>query len=687
MDLISDQPQYSSKKKEKLMSLSSSSPVRNNSPVTNQTPVQPAKQNDNLKKIRQGAVFVANGTIEVLKVIEQVQDPYGASKVATVVRVFLEIAIQVRENSKQLSYISERVEGVTDILQRINAAPEGKLHVTASLNLFTKVVSECTNVAKEYRAQNIVIRMGMYGANKAKFTDLNTKLSESIHGLTLALSTETVVMLEKQVKITDEEGLKKAQEEEKQEIIRNESKIFEQIKQYLEKHQNTENTNGSNSEKQENKLSDQDCQDVVELQLKSVMARLAEKLELQPSEKTKFLKTEYHPKPPVDSKLLISLYDIEIRQKIAQGSFGTIYQGFWCAIPVVVKKVSGQYPDKRDFEQFVREVNIMSQLRNPYITTFYGACLEPNLCIVMEYMEQGSLDKLLQQKTLSYEKQIGLALDIAKGLLYLHNREVLHRDLKTANILVNAQGQAKLSDFGLSKTADQDVKTAHAQSNAIQWMAPETLKEGTFSEKSDIYSYGMVLWSIATGKAPFANLSDMEISRKVFNGEQEKMGTDVPTDFKSIIEQCWSQSPTDRPGLLDIIESLKKINTKIEPSPDELFAQGLSFEQQKDFISAAKYYRLAADKGVNRAFANLGTFYLFGHGVTADKKVAYGLFLQAAQGGHGRSQYNVATMLEKGDGVTQNLQEALHWYREAKKQNVGDAAKKVEALQKLVIVK
>ncbi len=602
-----------------------------------------------------------------------------------------------------MNYLAERVQTVIPHLKRIGQT-RSKQNVEGALKFLGKVVEDCTTQAKKYSQKNYALKVIQAGTDQAKFLELNTRLSEAITPLILGLNAEANVMLEQNLvdSLADKRELMARQAADKQEIMESLSELFEQQKQLLEQKQ-TEKTKKEQTSKNyqtETLLSEKERDQVIGSQMQSAIATLAENLSLNPEEKQDFLKTEYtklqqekrfsdintdpgQPKPPINSRLLVPFHEITIQQKIADGSFGSIYQGTWCEIPVVVKKVCGQSSKKEDYEQFVREVNIMAQLRNPHVTQLYGACLEPDACLVMEYMEKGSLDKLLEKKTLSIEEQKNLGLDIAKGLLYLHTRDVLHRDIKTANILIDEHGRAKLTDFGLSKTADHKVKTILERSDAIQWMAPETFSmKGIYSAASDIYSYGMVLWSICTGKKPFEDFPQEEIIARIIQGKGETIGNNIPLEFQSIIKGCWSPAEGDRPTLLEITETLKNIKTQKQLSPTELCDQGQVFEQKRYFVSAANSYRLAAEEGFFRAQTNLGTFLLNGTGVNQDPKEAYYWMLQSAKQNHARAQYNVARMLEKGEGVEKNLQEALYWYQESAKQGIAEATKKIQELQK-----
>jgi serine/threonine protein kinase len=189
----------------------------------------------------------------------------------------------------------------------------------------------------------------------------------------------------------------------------------------------------------------------------------------------------------------------------------------------VIKSIEGAFSED-DKAHFIREVQIMSQCRDKHITQFYGASLEPGrACLLMEHMERGSLYQVLEKPVpLPLQKQ--MALEIARGLQYLHTRGILHRDLKSANVLVNADNHAKLSDFGLSKTRATSVKTAKQKSEAIQWLPPECFtRGGVYTAQSDIYSYGVILWELVTGKRPYAGISDAEIPKRTLQGKRDTL--------------------------------------------------------------------------------------------------------------------------------------------------------------------
>jgi serine/threonine protein kinase len=302
----------------------------------------------------------------------------------------------------------------------------------------------------------------------------------------------------------------------------------------------------------------------------------------------------------------------------------------------------------------------------------------------MEYMEKGSLYDLLGKIKLSAEQQKQMALDIARGLHYLHTQGVCHRDLKSANILVDAYGKAKLTDFGLSKTNAVSVKTIHERSQAFQWQAPEFFKRGEdYTAKSDIYSYGVILWELVTGQRPYAQMKEKELIDFILKGNRETIPDTAPKEYKDIIQGCWHTDPNKRLELATIIHQLEAYQPRpASPSPEEYYQQGIEFEKKKDYEHAYPCYEKSANKGYFRGQTNLGLFLLVGKGgMKPDKPKAHQLFLTSAQKGHVRGMFNLAMMLKSGDGIPQDIPGAMKWFKQAAEKGDQEAEKEYQKLK------
>ncbi|KAL6561529.1 copper transport protein ctr1 [Orobanche minor] len=161
------------------------------------------------------------------------------------------------------------------------------------------------------------------------------------------------------------------------------------------------------------------------------------------------------------------------------------------------------------------KVAIMKRLRHPNIMIFMGAVTEPpNLSIVTEYLSRGSLYRLLRKpgakEALDERRRLSMAYDVAKGMNYIHkcNPPIIHRDLKSPNPLVDRKYTAdEVCDFGLSRLKAKTFVSSKSAARTPGWMAPEVLRDEPSNENSDLYSFGVILWELATLQQPWGNLN------------------------------------------------------------------------------------------------------------------------------------------------------------------------------------
>jgi serine/threonine protein kinase len=658
----------------------SSSPVETNSPQQNDPIIT-------MKKVRQCAFKGAEAVSYVLHKVADLDDPYGAAKVAHVLAEVIDLVILARANSKQLTDLTDRALQVACILDKVKQAPKTQNELALAVEGFKVTLDSIHKEASRYSGKawtTQVMKVVKASGNQGKFEDLHKRLDRNLIAISACASMISLVNQElQQLEQQKQQQIGQGALEDKQALVDNIDKILTDETQRLQKTLS------------QSTLTETEKNHILGLQLQSCITEIAE-MALEGKAMQSFIETQikklnqsynlytqtHQKKFEIEKHLLIPFYEVSINgNKIAQGNFGSIYFGQWCEIPVAVKNV-GRQLSENEKKQFIREVRIMAELRNPYITQLYGCCVEPEACLIMEYMDQSSLDKVLSKKTLSDQEKKDTALCIAKGLLYLHTRGVLHRDLKTGNVLLNALGQAKLTDFGLSKTLDSRVATNVESSDDIQWQAPETFAfHASHTEEADIYSFGMVLWSICTRKKPFANFTAVEFMTKIKQGLKENIPNTIPEGFRQIISACWNTSPELRPSLEDIISQLNVIDVQPKLSMEDLYNKGQLHQEKQEYSQAIECYRIATEGGFFKAQTNYATMLLIGQGCTQDSKEAYRQMLKSAIKGHDRAQYNVAMMLERGDGTPQNIPESIHWYQEAAKQNFKDAAQKAQKLQ------
>lgn len=242
---------------------------------------------------------------------------------------------------------------------------------------------------------------------------------------------------------------------------------------------------------------------------------------------------------------------------IGKGAFGVVYRAMYHGTMVAVKTYVGEDPfGENDWE---REIGNLMNLHHPNIILFIGACMEPP-CIVTELAEHGSLYETIHKRPNELDdvkRVLQIILDSSKGMAYLHSLGILHRDLKSQNILLCKHWSAKISDFGISRVADDSTMTSRV--GTTRWTAPEVLKtEGTYSQKADVYSFGVVLWEIASKEIPFneKGVLGFMVEDAVMKGERPKMPATCNSDYQKLIENCWAQEPEQRPDFEVVIEMI-----------------------------------------------------------------------------------------------------------------------------------
>jgi len=185
----------------------------------------------------------------------------------------------------------------------------------------------------------------------------------------------------------------------------------------------------------------------------------------------------------------------------------------------------------------------------------------PHISLVAEYVAKGSLYSVLHsKKKLSFVKVLKMASDAARGMNYLHQCKppILHRDLKSMNLLVTAEYNVKVADFGLSKTFQKEV--LNSKMGTLNWLAPEVLA-GTepYGLKSDVFSFGIILWEMITRESPYAGWNPLQIVKSMDRQERLPIPDTCPADYSKLISSCWAESTQDRPDFSDVLTSLKKL--------------------------------------------------------------------------------------------------------------------------------
>ncbi|WOG83111.1 hypothetical protein DCAR_0102285 [Daucus carota subsp. sativus] len=279
------------------------------------------------------------------------------------------------------------------------------------------------------------------------------------------------------------------------------------------------------------------------------------------------------------------LSQLFIGNKFASGAHSRIYRGIYKQRAVAVKmvRIPTHNPETRALleQQFKSEVALLSRLYHPNIVQFIAACKKPPVyCIITEYMSQGTLRMYLNKKepySLSTETILRLALDISRGMEYLHSQGVIHRDLKSNNLLLNDEMRVKVADFG---TSCLETQTQESKGNmgTYRWMAPEMIKEKPYTRKVDVYSFGIVLWELTTALLPFQGMTPVQAAFAVSEkNERPPMPPSCLPALAHLIKHCWAANPAKRPDFSAIVSALEKY--------DECVKEGLPLTLHTGLVS------------------------------------------------------------------------------------------------------
>ncbi|GMI99514.1 SUGAR INSENSITIVE 8 [Hibiscus trionum] len=261
--------------------------------------------------------------------------------------------------------------------------------------------------------------------------------------------------------------------------------------------------------------------------------------------------------------------EITLGERIGLGSYGEVYRGEWHGTEVAVKKFLNQDISGDSLEEFKSEVLIMRKLRHPNVVLFMGAVTRPpDLSIVTEFLHRGSLYRLIHRPNnqLDERRRLRMALDTARGMNYLHNCTpvIVHRDLKSPNLLVDKNWVVKVCDFGLSRMKHSTYLSSMSTAGTAEWMAPEVLRNEPSDEKCDVYSFGVILWELSTLQQPWKGMNPMQVVGAVgFQHRRLDIPDDVDPAIAEIIRKCWHTDPKLRPTFAEIMAALKPLQKPI----------------------------------------------------------------------------------------------------------------------------
>ncbi|KAF3676731.1 hypothetical protein CQW23_10133 [Capsicum baccatum] len=278
-----------------------------------------------------------------------------------------------------------------------------------------------------------------------------------------------------------------------------------------------------------------------------------------------------------------------IKTVIARGTFGTVHRGIYDGQDVAVKLLDWGEEGQRSQAEvssvraaFTQEVSVWHRLDHPNVTKFIGAAMgTPDLniqtengfigiprnlcCVVVEYLPGGTLKSFLiknHRRKLAFKVVVQLALDLARGLCYLHSEKIVHRDVKTENMLLDRNRTLKIADFGVARVEASNPNDMTGETGTLGYMAPEVLNGNPYNRKCDVYSFGICLWEIYCCDMPYPDLSFSEVTTAVVRQNlRPEVPRCCPSSLANVMRRCWDASPDKRPEMDEVVSLLETIDT------------------------------------------------------------------------------------------------------------------------------
>ncbi|XP_067239860.1 mitogen-activated protein kinase kinase kinase 7 isoform X4 [Chanodichthys erythropterus] len=293
--------------------------------------------------------------------------------------------------------------------------------------------------------------------------------------------------------------------------------------------------------------------------------------------------------PPMYPFEEIVYNDIDVEEVVGRGAFGVVCKAKWKGRDVAIKTIESE----SERNAFFVELRQLSRVNHPNIVKLYGSCSSPQVCLVMEYAEGGSLYNVLHgaeplpHYTASHA--MSWCMQCSQGVSYLHGmkpKALIHRDLKPPNLLLVAGGTVlKICDFGTAC----DIQT-HMTNNkgSAAWMAPEVFEGNNYSEKCDVFSWGIILWEVITRRKPFDEIGGpaFRIMWAVHRGTRPPLIKNLPKPIESLMTRCWSKDPSQRPSMEEIVKIMSHL-MRYFPGSEEPLQYPYQYSDEGQSNSAA----------------------------------------------------------------------------------------------------
>ncbi|XP_041738232.1 tyrosine-protein kinase TXK [Coregonus clupeaformis] len=254
--------------------------------------------------------------------------------------------------------------------------------------------------------------------------------------------------------------------------------------------------------------------------------------------------------------------ELTLMKELGSGQFGVVRLGKWRALcKVAIKTINEGAMHEEDF---IEEAKIMMRLCHPKLVQLYGVCTRQRpLCIVTEFMDNGCLLHYLRQRgdTMGQPWLLSVCQDACEAMEYLETHSFIHRDLAARNCLVSDKNMVKVCDFGMTRyVLDNQYTSSTGSKFPVKWSPPEVLHYNKYSSKSDVWSFGVLMWEVFTeGKTPFEGRSNVDVMDEITKGNRLYRPQKASSDVYQLMYQCWHERPQGRPSFSELLERIRQL--------------------------------------------------------------------------------------------------------------------------------
>lgn len=349
-----------------------------------------------------------------------------------------------------------------------------------------------------------------------------------------------------------------------------------------------------------NVINEIDISSLIELEVGKPWPKILNKNRLSSTDHTTFIKDEY-------KKAIIRPEELLFTRVIGRGSSASVYQGIYRNQDVAIKVFNFNPLDRMSLskqqKEIEEELNVMSYINSENVVKFHGLVIEPSICIVMEYCSRGSLyDVLSGSDLIDWPMLFQIFKEIVNGVGELHSLKppIVHRDLKSLNILVTEDMKIKVADFGLSRLSEgkEHYSTLYKLRGTYSYCAPEVYHGEQFTDKADVYSLGIILWELVSKcvhkeyRRPYSEYTNMTYGFQVIiQSAKEGIRPTIPpcpSILQDLICRLWSANPALRPDCAKLYKQIEKIEAIYYETREDWDSGSLNAPERKDIQNFPK---------------------------------------------------------------------------------------------------